>query len=1123
MSVDAEQKCSECGGGIPAGAAHCPACMLGRVMGGEDSLGDLAGATTTSLDRVPITEGAGDTIGNYKLLEKIGEGGFGVVYMAKQERPLRRQVALKIIKLGMDTKQVVGRFEAERQALAMMDHPNIAKVLDAGTTETGRPFFVMELVHGIPLTEFCNENRLTPEARLRLFIKVCNAVQHAHQKGIIHRDLKPSNILVTMHDDDAVPKVIDFGIAKATQHDLTDKTLFTQFRHFLGTPAYMSPEQAQMSGLGVDTRSDIYSLGVLLYELLTGMTPLDLREAQASGYEEVARCIREEDPIKPSTRLSQLSDAAQTTLSKQSRSSFGGLQTQLRGDLDWIVMKAIEKDRSRRYETANLFAQDVALYLKDEPVSAAAPSAWYLLQKLARRHKPLFVSLALVLPVLLITAAVSASLFWKERKTNAALRQERSQRETLTDRLGETVLELEASVTREQRLRYLGDLDLAKSYIQSSRFGEADDILARYRSPNVGDPDVREFAWFYLNDQIANTGVRYFGDVGEGLKPTGFSSDGNLLLARSSQKEFSVWDVRLRQRVATVPIPSADYPLLADYSDQRFRSPSFSPDDGYIMMQGFRGGKPAEGESFPAFFWRVEEGQFPSLPTLEYHVWPIDTKWNLTRAVMFVPNSSLVAYSSTKDPNSSVANRVELFDLDRSVVVGNLPDAGTIQDISPDGQVIVTQRWDLDPPVTQFWDIASRELKREVPGLTDQYVRYFDSERVLVQRYNGRIRLLDTESLEEVALPAIPTIPVTNWQRSDDGHAYVIDSDPSLGSLFWNSKNGAPVSYGFKALLSPDGRMVAYGHSDGRIALLGTRKRAGYEKRENVAGWRLSMRGDELLVSPAEGRDAEVLSVSNLSSSRIAIPYRVAGAEAEGAIWTVRESGESVGAYSLIREGGAFLNNRIDGLTSDLVSMRQLNSDELLFHYGRLLEVRDRDSLTIKRRKIFQSRSFGSMSDHIPEESLYIPGGGEIATLQFISTKTLDVVETLDTGPVQDVVYLEREKCLVVFLRSGRIQEYSMPERTLVRDVPIGKQIRRGDVSSDGRNIVVRSSAAGAGFVEVYERLSLVPVLTISIEDARARNVMFSPRNDRLLISLESFDGKSYSLRSYHAPRDEGD
>jgi eukaryotic-like serine/threonine-protein kinase len=354
-------------------------------------------------------EKPGDRIGRYKLLQQIGEGGCGVVYMAEQEEPVRRHIAIKVIKLGMDTKNVISRFEAERQALALMDHPNIAKVLDAGATETGRPYFVMELVRGIRITDFCDQNNVPTEGRLQLFIQVCQAIQHAHQKGIIHRDIKPSNILVTLRDGVPVPKVIDFGISKATSEQrLTDKTLFTAFQQFIGTPAYMSPEQAEMSELGVDTRSDIYSLGVLLYELLTGQTPFDSRTLLQSGLDEIRRVIREEEPVRPSTRLSTMLGSDLTVIAKSRKVEPPRLIHALKGDLDWIVMKALEKDRARRYETANGLAADIQRHLKNEPVVASPPSNLYRFQKLVRRNKLVFGAAALIAVILVAATAISA-------------------------------------------------------------------------------------------------------------------------------------------------------------------------------------------------------------------------------------------------------------------------------------------------------------------------------------------------------------------------------------------------------------------------------------------------------------------------------------------------------------------------------------------------------------------------------------------------------------------------------------------------------------------------------------------------------------------------------------------
>ncbi len=363
---------------------------------------ESAARNKTIVLSLPPEEKPGTKIGRYKLLQQIGEGGCGVVYMSEQEEPVRRRVALKVIKLGMDTKSVIARFEAERQALAMMDHPNIAKVLDAGATDNGRPFFVMELVRGIKITDYCDQNKLSTVERLNLFIQVCNAIQHAHQKGIIHRDIKPSNILVALHDGVPVPKVIDFGIAKATQGRLTDQTLFTAFEQFIGTPAYMSPEQAEMSGLDIDTRSDIYALGVLLYELLTGRTPFDAKELLQSGLDELRRTIREKEPERPSTRLSTMLNADLTAVAQRRQSEAPKLIHALRGDLDWIVMKALEKDRTRRYETANGLALDIQRYLSNEPILARAPSTFYRFQKLARRNKTIFAVLGAGVTALVI-------------------------------------------------------------------------------------------------------------------------------------------------------------------------------------------------------------------------------------------------------------------------------------------------------------------------------------------------------------------------------------------------------------------------------------------------------------------------------------------------------------------------------------------------------------------------------------------------------------------------------------------------------------------------------------------------------------------------------------------------
>ena len=400
--------------GACAGDAHLrgrvEALLVAHAVGGEllklPEEGVVADATA------PIGEALGTKIDQYKLLEQIGEGGFGVVFMAEQEEPIRRRVALKIIKPGMDTRQVVARFEAERQALAMMDHPNIAKVFDAGVTGPasecpGRPYFVMDLIRGMPITKYCDAEKLGIPERLELFIQICQAVQHAHQKGIIHRDLKPSNVLVTHHDDTPTPKIIDFGVAKAIEGKLTDRTLYTGFHQLVGTPTYMSPEQAQLSGIDIDTRSDIYSLGVLLYELLTGTTPFDADQLLGSSFAEMQRLVRDVEPPSPSTRITKLAADTRTVRAKERRADPQRLAQILRGELDWIVMRCLEKDRRRRYQTANDLAADVRRHLNDEPVQACPPSATYRFRKMARRHKVALASATIVAASLALGATIS--------------------------------------------------------------------------------------------------------------------------------------------------------------------------------------------------------------------------------------------------------------------------------------------------------------------------------------------------------------------------------------------------------------------------------------------------------------------------------------------------------------------------------------------------------------------------------------------------------------------------------------------------------------------------------------------------------------------------------------------
>jgi serine/threonine protein kinase len=459
-------------------------------------------------------------IGRYRILERIGGGGMGEVYVAEQTEPIKRRVAIKVIKAGMDTKQVVARFEAERQALAMMDHPNIARVFDAGATDTGRPYFVMELVRGVPITRFCDDNKLSTRQRVELLVPVCQAVQHAHQKGIIHRDIKPHNVLVTLHDGKPVPKVIDFGIAKATSQPLTDKTVYTEFRAMIGTPAYMSPEQAEMSGLDIDTRSDIYSLGVLAYELLTGALPFDSDRLVKAGLGEIQRIIREEEPPRPSLRFSTLG-AALAAIASHRGAEPARLSKLLAGELDWIVMRAMEKDRRRRYDTATDLAADFTRHLTGEPVMAAPPTWAYRTQKFVKRNKGAVITAAAVTTALTLGVVGTTTMSF-EAKHQAVLAGKAATRES-------------ARADGEAKARDAAELE---SYISSLGFAQTEIAIQRWPEARAGldacPASKRGWEWNFLRKQ-AGIILQSFGPARDFI----LSKDGKKILVRRADPSES--------------------------------------------------------------------------------------------------------------------------------------------------------------------------------------------------------------------------------------------------------------------------------------------------------------------------------------------------------------------------------------------------------------------------------------------------------------------------------------------------------------------------------------------------------------------------------------------------------
>jgi eukaryotic-like serine/threonine-protein kinase len=769
-----------------------------------------------------VDEGISTAIGRYKLREKIGEGGCGVVYMAEQEAPVRRQAALKVIKLGMDTKSVVGRFEAERQALAMMDHPNIAKVFDAGATGSGRPYFVMELVRGAKVTDYCDQNSLAIRERLELVIKVCQAVQHAHQKGIIHRDLKPSNILVTVHDGVAMPKVIDFGIAKATEGRLSDKTIYTETRQFIGTPAYMSPEQAELTSGDIDTRSDIYSLGALLYELLTGRTPFDHQELLKLGVDSMRQIIRQKEPLRPSTRLSTLAAADIACVAQWRHAEPLKLVRLLRGDLDWIVMKCLEKDRTRRYETANGVAADLQRHLNNEPVTASPPSNLYRFQKLVRRNKLAFTAGVAVAATLIFGLIVSSwSLIKEQQARQRAVAAENTQ----------LALRREADTARKA----------AEMTLAAADFSEANRLIAAEDGPDAVAYLLRILSTD-ANNGAALTRLATLITYHSWMMPTlslkhenwvvsaQFSPDGKRIATGSSDGTARVWDAQTGQPL-TKPLKHGDVVNSVQFSPDGARIVTASSDGaariwdaptGHLMMAPLKHESSVVYAEFSVDGTRVVTASYDNTA----RVWDVRTGQPLTeplrhadsvRSAHFSPDGARIVTASA-DGTARVWDAQTGRPLTRPLIHGDYVRSAQF---GPDGKRVVTASHD---GTARVWDAQTGQPLTEPLRHGDFVVSAQFSpngKRVVTASQDGTARVWDAQTGKPGTAPLRHLRAVESAEFSSDGRRVVTASQDGTAQV-WDAQTGDPLSQPLQAggaiwsaHFSPEGQRVVTASADG--------------------------------------------------------------------------------------------------------------------------------------------------------------------------------------------------------------------------------------------------------------------------------------------------------------------
>lgn len=729
------------------------------------------------------SEAPGTVIGPYKIREQIGEGGFGLVYVAEQESPIRRKVALKVIKPGMDSKEIIARFSMERQTLAMMDHPNVAKVFDAGTTSSGRPYFVMELVPGVPITRFCDVRNLSLQARLKLMRDVCRAVQHAHLIGVIHRDIKPSNVLVTLHDGEPVVKVIDFGVAKALDASRNEYSVYTSFGQMVGTPLYMSPEQAEMSGLDIDTRSDVYSLGVLLYELLTGVTPFDRETLHKLPQDEFRRMIRETEPAQPSQRINSLDHGLQTDICRRRGVEVKKLRLDLRGDLDWIVMKALEKDRNRRYQSAGAFAADIENFLNGEPIEARPPSFWYLLNKRIYRHRFLVASVVLILFSLIAGTIASTWQAFRAIAAEQAAFQERDR--------------ARAAERDVLRLLYAADVHrAADAWVERDATGMHDALTRHLPRPEV--LDIRGIEWYFLWGQKENISQTFW--TGASAFYTIEPLPGNLLATAGADGMIRIFHEQTGQLVREFNSEQGELNCLALSPDGRLLAST--GDDGTVVLR-----------------------RYPSLETL----WRVEAHQTQAFEVAFLPDGSALA-SCGNEPD------VRIWDANTGGLVRVIPTDGILlESIRSNSQgigAVGTNRggvWIID---LQTGEILARRISEQDRSLA----AFSHSGRLIVAtKYPGVVTVRDRENIDKPLQTWFLPDSANSLAFSPDDHTLAVgDSSGAVHLLSvptWEEESDGRGTWNVKSPAEPYRSWQAHGHrlyaltfgTDGHSLITGAR------------------------------------------------------------------------------------------------------------------------------------------------------------------------------------------------------------------------------------------------------------------------------------------------------------